>query len=88
MQARREGTARTVADSPPVVLSPLEPVPPDDIHRAMDRDRNREHRHLDVQRGIGLADDEPQRRPVYGFAGSSGDQPADVLVRFAGRRAR
>jgi quinol monooxygenase YgiN len=46
----------------------------------VDGDRCRQYRHLDVQRRLGLAHDEPQSRSSGRLAGTSCDNAADVPV--------
>src|SRR5215475_6325459 len=62
-------------------------VPLSGLYRVVGRDRGVQHRHLDAERGGGLADDQPRSRPVHRFAGAGGNIASAVPVRSSGRGA-
>jgi hypothetical protein len=62
-------------------------VPPYGIHGHMDRTRRRKRRHLDVQRRIRVADDQPRSRSADRLVGSGCNHAADIPAGDSGGSA-
>src|SRR5258708_5420918 len=55
-------------------------IPLSKLRRAVDGNRHRQYWHVDVQRGLGMAHDEPRSRSSYGIAGASCNDATHVFV--------
>jgi hypothetical protein len=77
---------RSIVSSGPGAFT-LEPISAPDFYRDMDCHRRLEHWRLDVQRCVGLADDESQSRPIHCIVGAGGNDAANIPGRDSGGSA-